>query len=173
MYLKPASVGRDKLDSRWGVDHFLGIKDESAELIIGTTVGVLKVKSVRSFTDFGDWWKALSLKAVVGLPWCPIPGRDGTEIKSHVKMMSEFGDGLQHSDESAPRIHKVRAVKFLKEDIAKYGATSGCQGCIAANRNAPAVNHSDACRVRIERLMGEDRHPRYLRAMDGLADEAV
>ena len=59
--------------------------------------------------------------SVIGLPWCPIPGRDGTEIKSHVKMMSEFGDGLQHSDELAPRIHKVRAVKFLKEDIAKYG----------------------------------------------------
>ena len=112
MYLKPASAGRDKLDSRWEAGHFLVLKDESAELIIGTTVGVLKVRSVRSFTDFGDRWKASSLKSVVGPPWCPIPGRDGTEIKSHARMMSECGDGLQHPDEIAPRLHKVRAVKF-------------------------------------------------------------
>ena len=39
MYLKPASVGGDKLDSRWGAGHFLGIQDESAGLIIGNTVG--------------------------------------------------------------------------------------------------------------------------------------
>ena len=113
MYLKPASVGRDKLDSRWEVGHFLGIKDESAELIIGTAVGVLKVRSVRSFTDFSDRWKALSLNAVVGLPWRPIPGRDGTEIKSHVRMAAEFGDGLQHDEDNQPQPHVVRAVGFL------------------------------------------------------------
>ena len=67
----------------------------------------------------------------------------------------------------------VRAVKFLREDIRKYGMTQGCPGCVAANRNSPAVNHSDACRIRIERLMAEDRHPRYIRAMERLAEAAL
>ena len=38
MYLKPASVGKDKLDSRWEVGHFFRIHDESAELIIGIAI---------------------------------------------------------------------------------------------------------------------------------------
>ena len=40
--------------------------------------------------------------------------------------------------------------------------TTGCAGCIAANMGAPAVNHSDACRIRTEKLMSEDGHSRYM-----------
>ena len=49
----------------------------------------------------------------------------------------------------------------------------GRPGCTAANRNAAAVNHSDACRIRIEQLMAEDRRPRYMRAMERLAEAAL
>ena len=90
MYLKPASLGKDKLDSRWGWS-FLGIQDESAGLIAGKSVGVLKVRSVRSFTSIGDQWKSMSSFEIAGVPWRPIPGRDGAELKSHVRMASEFG----------------------------------------------------------------------------------
>ena len=38
MYLKPNSLGKDKLDSRWETGHFLGIQDDSAELIVGTSI---------------------------------------------------------------------------------------------------------------------------------------
>ena len=99
MYLKPDSLGKDKLDSRWETGHFLGIQDDSAELIIGTSIGVLKVRSVRSYTDIADRWKGISLFEVVGVPWCPIPGRDGVEIKGRVKMASEFGDRMKHDSE--------------------------------------------------------------------------
>ena len=153
--------------------HFLGIQDESAELIIGIAIGVLKVRSVRSFTNNSDRWKALGLNEVVGLPWYPIPGRDGTEIKSHVRMAAEFGDGLQHDEDNKLQPHVVRAVKFLKEDIRKYGMTQGRPGCTAANRNAAAVNHSDSCRIRIEKLMAEDQRLRFMRAMDRLAEAAL
>jgi len=173
MYLKPDSLGKDKLDSRWETGHFLGIQDDSAELIVGTSIGVLKVRSVRSYTNIADRWKALNLFEVVGVPWCPIPGREGVEIKSQVKMAAEFGDKMQHGGDGEPQPFVVRAVKFLKEDVRKYGMTQGRPGCTAANRNAAAVNHSDARRIHIEKLMAEDRHPRYMRAMERLAEAAL
>ena len=41
-YLKPLSVGRDKLDTRWESGIFVGIRDESGELIILTESGANK-----------------------------------------------------------------------------------------------------------------------------------
>ena len=80
---------------------------------------------------------------------------------------------MQHGEEDQSLPHVVRAVQFLKEDLEKYGMTQGCPGCTAANRNAAAVNHSDSCRIRIEKLTSEDRHPRNMRAMDRLAESAL
>ena len=94
MYLKPDSLGKDKLDIRWETGRFLGIQDDSAGVIVGTSIGVLKVRSVRSYTNVADRWKVLSLFGVVGVPWCPILGREGVEIKSQVRMAAEFGDKM-------------------------------------------------------------------------------
>ena len=88
-------------------------------------------------------------------------------------MAAEFGDKMQHDEGGEPQPFVVRAVKFLKEDVRKDGMTQGRPGCTAANRNAAAVNHSDACRIRIEKRMVEDRHPRYMRAMERLAEAAL
>ena len=98
---------------------------------------------------------------------------DGVELKSHVRMAAEFGDTMQHGEDGQLQPYVVRAVKFLKEGIRKYGTTQGCPGCTAANRNAAAVNHSVSCRIRREKLMSEDRRPRYMRVMDRLADAAL
>ena len=49
LYLKPESLGVNKLDSRWEPGHFMGIRDESGELYIGTKDGILKVKTYRSY----------------------------------------------------------------------------------------------------------------------------
>ena len=61
----------------------------------------------------------------------------------------------------------------MKEDIKKYGMSPGCAGCTAANIGTLAANHSDSRRIRIEKLMSEDRRPRYVRAMDRLAGAAL
>ena len=65
---------------------------------MGASIGVLKVRSVRSYTSIADHWKSISLFEVVGVPWRPIPGRDGVELKSHVRMASEFGDKMEHAE---------------------------------------------------------------------------
>jgi len=54
MYLLPESVGVSKLDSRWSTGHFLGIRDESNELLIGTSQGVLKVRIIRYYNTISE-----------------------------------------------------------------------------------------------------------------------
>ena len=54
MYLLPESVGVSKLDSRWSTGHFLGIRDESNELLIGTSQGVLKVGIIRYYNTISE-----------------------------------------------------------------------------------------------------------------------
>ena len=54
MYLKPESLGVNKLDSRWSTGHFLGIRDESNELLIGTSQGVLKVRTIRYYNSLSE-----------------------------------------------------------------------------------------------------------------------
>ena len=46
-YLKPKSVGKDKLHSRWGEGVWFGVREESGETLIGTREGVIKVRTFR------------------------------------------------------------------------------------------------------------------------------
>lgn len=46
-YSKPKSKGRDKLKVRWETGIFLGIRNSSNEVLIGTSEGVIKVRSIR------------------------------------------------------------------------------------------------------------------------------
>ena len=46
----------------------------------------------------------------------------------------------------------------------------GCPGCEAVNRGATAVNHSEACRKRMEEDMHQREDPRYERAMERMAE---
>ena len=54
MYVLPESVGVSKLDSRWSTGHFLGIRDESHELLIGTSQGVLKVRPILYYSTISE-----------------------------------------------------------------------------------------------------------------------
>ena len=56
-YLKPMSKGRDKADSRWGEGVWLGIRDESGEHLIGTSEGVIKVRTIRRISEDSERWK--------------------------------------------------------------------------------------------------------------------
>ena len=115
MFLKPASLGKDTLDSRWDIGHCLGLQDDSAELIIGASSGVLKVRSVRPYVSSADQWNGSSLKTVVGLPWASVPGRDGIEIKSSVKFQAETGEDMKQDADHQSRPYIAKAMKFLKE----------------------------------------------------------
>lgn len=46
-FLLPKSLGRSKAESRWGDGVWLGFRDESNEVFIGTLQGVVKGRTVR------------------------------------------------------------------------------------------------------------------------------
>ena len=53
-YYKPGITGKDKLDVRWESGIWLGIRDESGEVIVGTSKGVLKDRSLRKNLSVND-----------------------------------------------------------------------------------------------------------------------
>ena len=50
-YLVLGSKGKDKQDSRWKYGVWLGIKEESGEVIIGTPQGVTKAQTIHQRGD--------------------------------------------------------------------------------------------------------------------------
>ena len=60
---------------------FIGINEESQEMLFGTKVGITKGKTVKRKADAGERWK---VQGNSGDPWEPTLGRDGMEIKSRV-----------------------------------------------------------------------------------------
>ena len=90
-YYKPGVVGRDKLDVRCESGIWLGIRDESGEVIIGTSKGALKARSFRRKPAHERWDKD-ALTQMKGLPWEPTPGLGQREIKSsvYVRILDSF-----------------------------------------------------------------------------------
>ena len=165
-FLLPESKGENKLDSRWEEGIYLGLKDESNELIVGNKEGVRKIRSWAKKPE-GDRWAKEKLDEMKGVPWEPIPGRGIREIKAHVTLPESSTDG-GILEEPSTREVIPRRVKIGKEDIARFGMTIGCPGCIAANRGKVA-NHSEKCRNRMEKRIKEKDPDRYGRAAERLA----
>ena len=115
----------------------------------------------------------MSFSGIVGLPWEPAPGREGVEVKSSVAFAKETdGSNMSHDTEETDKKKKVRAVYISRADISRYKITLGCEGCKRANRGDAPGNHSDECRIRVERLMAEENAPKYEKTMSRLAEEA-
>jgi len=84
MYLRPQSVGKDKLDTRWENGIFAGVREESGELYVMKEDGVIKVRSFQRRPEEERWNREEFLSAR-GLPWEPTPGASGVEVKSHFR----------------------------------------------------------------------------------------
>ena len=74
MYLKLESVGKEKSESRWNEGIFIGVKEETGELMIGTAEGVERARTIRRFAEESDRWKKEDIEGMKGVPWELIPG---------------------------------------------------------------------------------------------------
>ena len=54
--------------------------------MIGTSGGVIKVRTVRRNAEMGKPWVVDVMEGMQGAPWEPVPGRGGIEIKSRVEL---------------------------------------------------------------------------------------
>ena len=90
--------------------------------------------------------------AIQGVPWEPIPGRQGIEIKARVNLSADQDPvGVPMRGEYGEVIH--RRVIITREQVRIHGFTVGCPGCRAINRGMPAVNHTEECWKRFEDTM--------------------
>ena len=108
-YLQPKSAGKHKLSTRWGEGIWIGIKEESGEVLIGTTEGVIKVRTVRRKPEVNKW-NVEMFKGMKGLPWEPVPGRDSNEPPICIKVPEEDNE-------------IVKPVEENKREFAKNGAS--------------------------------------------------
>ena len=80
------SCGKKKFASRWETAIWLGIREESGEVIVGTSDGVIKVRTVRRKGSEEERWNIVQLNEMKGTPWEPQLGVDTSEIYSKIKV---------------------------------------------------------------------------------------
>ena len=86
MYMKQGIKGKDKFETRWSEGVWLGIADRTNEVIVGTSEGVIKARDIKRYSSEKEKWALDKFNEVKGVPWEPIPGRQGIEIKARVNM---------------------------------------------------------------------------------------
>merc|ERR1711954_402840 len=67
----------------------------------------------------------------------------------------------------APKPNITRRARITREDIVRIGFTINCPGCKAISRNAPAQNHTELCRARIEAALISEGGARAKKVADG------
>ena len=129
LYLKMGTKGKNKLDSRWERGIWLGVKDSTGEIIVGTPEGVVKARDFKHLTTPSDRWSATAVSNLQGTPWQPIPGRGDERIPVCVRLPEEGRDILPNPDSIAgPRPEIKRRARISRDDVRKYGYTINCPG---------------------------------------------
>ena len=163
MYNPPGKRGQDKFENRWEEGIWLGIADRTNEVIVGTSEGVIKVRDVRRYGIDRDKWDLAKFNDFKGVPWEPVPGREGIELKCRVNIPRD-NSRLEPPMVGEARDPIRRRARITREMVRMLVFTVGCEGCRAINRNLPAVNHNETCRKRFESHMRANDDPRVVRA---------
>ena len=163
IYLKAKSLGIDKFNIRLSEGIFLGVRDETSEIIIGTPDGVVKARDFRRKGSHSERWDISNFNEFRGVPWQPIPGVEDSELKVRVSMPLT-GD-ISKPTEVKPYTPVSRRSRITEDDICQCGATLGCPGCIAINRGTSGVrgspSHNDQCRRNVQEYWKRTNNPKY------------
>ena len=147
---------RDKGESRWTEGHFLGVRDETGELIIGTHEGIVKSRDFKRLADPAQRWDAESLKKVKGSPRKPNPEVDDGEIHIKVRIPNDTGP-ITSPFNGVDNEPNVRRLRINPQIIKKLGFLTNCNGCRAIRDKEPVSrNHSKECRKRYEQHLDSE-----------------
>ena len=154
-YLQAGTRGCNKFESRWEFGIWLGAWEESAEIIIGLPEGIVKVRDFKRLGSVGERWQAQAVSGNRDVLWEPVPGQGESELSTRVHFPVGV-DQPQPVDHGDDKTEIKRRVYMRRENIKRFGLAIGCSGCCAVNRNAPAQNHTEVCRERIEGKLKEE-----------------
>ena len=118
MFKTPDSKGKDKGNVRWRDGHYLGVLDESNELLIGLPEGVIKVRDVMRHAGARSW-DAESLKLIKGTPRRPHNNSEDDQVYAKVKAPADEGaitEGLKGT-EGAKQVRRYRMNPGLLKDL--------------------------------------------------------
>jgi len=156
----------NKWNSMWGTGIFLGVKSDSSEFFIGTSEGILKIRTIKRVPP-SQRWNASTLEWIRGTPW---------NLNSHPQVDLPAEQQLIPivSDEAAPPLRAEgedssyhtdsRNFKIFKTDLQDptIGYTVNCPGCVAARSNAPQKQHTVECRERIRKSLENTEHGKII-----------
>ena len=154
--MKAKREGIGKLASVWEDGVYLGIRAVSGEVIVGTSEGVWRTRTIRRKPMETRWDPDNSLK-VGGVPWKTSADDEGDGmvpkgvIKLEAKQMEKDGEDKVRATPVVPRAFAIR-----QADLVKHGFTEDCAGCKAMIRGMNHQKHSEACRERMTKLMKEE-----------------
>ena len=169
-YLLNKDQKRGKIEPRWDTGVYLGSREESNEILIGTPTGVIKARSFRRQGRHEDRWDPDRILGIKGLPWEPIPGIKTYDIRSRVAVPVDTPGNVLDVPE---REFASRRFKITTSDINTHGATIGCPACSNILRHKRAGNHNETCRARIHRELTIRADPRIVREVSEALGEAI
>jgi hypothetical protein len=167
MYKKLKESGQRKLalESAWELGVWLGHARRSNEVLIGTKEGVLKAWAIKRRPE-EERWDGERVQAIQGTPQRPDPNMPGIDIPIRIQVSMENMDAPTPMRDPRVEEHARRAY-LKKEDFEKHGYTEGCEGCRRAKTGGMTARpHTEACRVRLEKLLEEESNPRWKRAKE-------
>ena len=92
-------------------------------------------------------------------PWTTNDGattmESSQEEEVHMDYDRDLGDDIPPK-EPEPAEAILRRVYITRQTLEKYGYTADCAGCTTAFVGGTGVNHSESCRMRIERAVKDD-----------------
>ena len=111
------------MDTRWECGILAGVRAESGELYVQTDARAIKVRGYNRRPK-EDRRNQEELAAVDGLPWEPVPGRSGIEVKAQHRDKEDEDVVVK---ESKVRKRKPRSIYINKGDLsdAKQGGRGG------------------------------------------------
>ena len=118
-----------KMAYRFKYGIWAGIATRSGEFLILTPEGQKRARTIKRIPEDKCWDKAF-LDSCKGSPWDE-DGTDGTRQRVNVDTDGVLVDANDH-DEVPDAPVGVRRMKITRKDVAKFGRTPGCRGCMAA-----------------------------------------
>ena len=142
----------DKMDVRWDEGFYLGKMWRTGEAIVGTEKGIRKAASIKRVGGHRRW-DGEGLNKVQGVPWRWDPDEEDMPKELRVRYLT---DEEKMNSGISPETSKIYRMRLKKEDFLQYGFTEGCPGCSAILGGRVARGHTEECRTRMIRKLGED-----------------
>ena len=111
MYLQLKTASWSKGGPAKRIGAWLGIIERTEDIIVGATFGVAKCRTVSRLTEEDRWSKELVL-GMQGVPWQPVPGRQGQHILVEIKENGEIVNE-EEENETPPQ----EDTKFDEEEL--------------------------------------------------------